>query len=67
MTYTNPADTVSVDVDRVTHYFAHKANSIAPDPFGFVGYYALQCTLPRHSDLFHYSSGELAETTDHNE
>jgi hypothetical protein len=62
----SPSDTQSVDVDRETQYFLVKADPNI-DPDGFVGYYALYCTLPPDAQVFSYGSGELAETTDYGE
>jgi hypothetical protein len=61
-----PASTQGLDVDREIQYFAPRANPEI-DPFGFVGYYAIQCVLPPSGQVFSYIIGELTETTDHGE
>ena len=62
----DPTSITDLGGDREIQYFeVLKAKKI--DPEGFVGYYALQCTLPPDTEVFSYISGEQAKTTDYGE
>jgi hypothetical protein len=61
-----PSSSSPVDTAIEIQYFLVKADPNI-DPPGFVGYYALACSLPPGGAVLSYISGEFAETTDYGE
>jgi hypothetical protein len=62
----SPSSNAMIDTGKEIQYFSVKADS-SVDPSGFVGYYALACTLSPGGIVYSYGSGENADTTDYGE